>query len=275
MEIVSGRTGKPHVTSQQFRQIIEGIISDESCILPSGENLEPELVSNNSLKIRSGMMCHHGNVSSVKIGTYDEVELTNGSQGMKRIDLIVNRYTRNEEDNTEKNEWVVIMGTPAESNPVVPEYTQGNLQKGDLVDDCPVFEVHFDGINITEVTKMLEIAQTNKDLSNKVAKLNKNITSVKSVNKNITKMIAGSKVVTAKASTSVQVLSNSEINNALGVTNSSNANTVVLMTNGDGLAQKVHVEGSTYLDGAWHATFNQNAFSGSIRINYVIFYFGK
>lgn len=112
-------------------------------------------------------------------------------------------------------------------------------------------------------------------MSNKVAELNKNITSVNSFNKNITKMIGGSKVVTAKASTSVQVLSNSEINNALGVTNSSNANTVVLMTNGDGLAQKVHVEGSTYLDGAWYATFNQNASSGSIRINYVIFYFGK
>lgn len=175
MEIVSGRTGKPHVTSQQFRQIIEGIVGDGSCILPSGENLEPELVSNNSLKIRSGMMCHHGNVSSVKIGTYDEVELTNGSQGMKRIDLVVNRYTRNEEDNTEKNEWIVIMGTPAESNPTVPEYTKGNLQEGDLVDDCPAFEVHFDGINITEVTKMLEIAQTNKDLINKLTELNKNI----------------------------------------------------------------------------------------------------
>lgn len=176
MEIVSGRTGKPHVTSQQFRQIIEGIIGDDSCILPSGENLEPELVSNNSLKIRSGMMCHHGNVSSVKIGTYDEVELTNGSQGMKRIDLIVNRYTRNEEDNTEKNEWVVIMGTPAESSPVVPEYTQGDLQKGDLVDDCPAFEVHFDGINIVEVTKKLEIAKTNKDLSNQLAEISKKMT---------------------------------------------------------------------------------------------------
>lgn len=171
MEIVSGRVGRPHVTSQQFRQIIEGIVGDGSCIFPSGENLEPELVSNNSLKIRSGMMCHHGNVSSVKIGTYDEVELTNGSQGMKRIDLVVNRYTRNEEDNTEKNEWIVIMGTPAESNPTVPEYTKGNLQEGDLVDDCPAFEVHFDGINITEVTKMLEIAQTNKDLSNKLGNL--------------------------------------------------------------------------------------------------------
>lgn len=176
MEIVSGRVGRPHVTSQQFRQIIEGIVGDGSCILPSGENLEPELVSNNSLKIRSGMMCHHGNVSSVKIGTYDEVELTNGSQGMKRIDLVVNRYTRNEEDNTEKNEWIVIMGTPAESNPTVPEYTKGNLQEGDLVDDCPAFEVHFDGINITEVTKMLEIAQTNKDLSNKLAEISQKMT---------------------------------------------------------------------------------------------------
>lgn len=176
MEIVSGRTGKAHVTSQQFRQILEGVIGSDSCILASGENLEPELVSNNSLKIRSGMMYHHGNVSSVKIGTYDEVELENGTQGMKRIDLIVNRYARNEEDNTEKNEWVVIMGTPAESSPVVPEYTQGDLQKGDLVDDCPAFEVHFDGINIAEVTKRLEIAQTNKDLSNQLAEISKKMT---------------------------------------------------------------------------------------------------
>ena len=103
------------------------------------------------------MMSHHGNVSSVKIGTYDEVELTNGSQGMKRIDLVVNRYTRNAETNIEKNEWVVIMGTPVASNPVAPTYTVGNLQKGDLVDDCPVFELHYDGINVTEVKKMLSV----------------------------------------------------------------------------------------------------------------------
>lgn len=87
-------------------------------------------------------------------------------------------------------------------------------------------------------------------------------------------MIGGSKVVTAKVGTSVQVFTNSEINKALGVTNSSNANTTVLMTNGDGIAQKAHVEGSTYLDNAWHATLNQNASAGSFRINYAIFYFG-
>ena len=169
MEIVSGLGEKPHVTSQQFRQILEGTIGQKSYIVTSGENLEPELAANNLLKIRSGMMSHHGNVSSVKIGTYDAVELINGSQGMKRIDLVVNRYTRNAETNIEKNEWVVIMGTPIASNPVAPAYTVGNLQKGDLVDDCPVFELHYDGINVTEVKKLLSVLPNVAELnSNKI-----------------------------------------------------------------------------------------------------------
>ena len=165
MEIVSGRTGKPHVTSQQFRQLIEGTVGQESCILTSGENLEPELASNNSLKIRSGMLVHHGNISSVKIGTYDAVNLSNGSQGMKRIDLVVCRYTRNAETEVESCNWVVIMGTPVSSNPVAPTYTVGNLQEGDLVDDCPVFEVHYDGINVTEVRKILSVAPNLTELN--------------------------------------------------------------------------------------------------------------
>lgn len=158
MKIISGKTGSPHVTSQQFRQIFEGIIGDESCILPCGENLTPELQTNNSLKIRSGLMYHHGNVSTVELGTYDEVTIQNGTQGMKRIDLVVNRYTREEESGTEKNEWIVIQGTPHASSPVVPDYTEGNLQDGDLVDDCPYLEVHLDGINVTEVKQLLSVA---------------------------------------------------------------------------------------------------------------------
>lgn len=187
MEIVSGLGEKPHVTSQQFRQILEGTIGQKSYIITSGENLEPELAANNLLKIRSGMMSHHGNVSSVKIGTYDEVELTNGSQGMKRIDLVVNRYTRNAETNIEKNEWVVIMGTPVASNPVAPTYTVGNLQKGDLVDDCPVFELHYDGINVTEVKKMLSVLPNVAELNSKIKNFNtdKTLWSGSVINENV------------------------------------------------------------------------------------------
>lgn len=174
MEIVSGRTGSQHVTSQQFRQLVEGTVGQESYILTSGENLEPELASNNILKIRSGMMSHHGNISSIKIGTYDEVELTNGSQGMKRIDLVVNRYTRNAETNVEANNWVVITGTPVASDPAVPAYTVGNLQEGDLTDDCPVFEVHYDGLNVTEIKKLLDVADNLGKMKTELAELNGN-----------------------------------------------------------------------------------------------------
>ena len=172
MKIVSGRTGSPHVTSQQFRQMLEGIIGQGSYIITSGENLKPELSSNNLLKIRSGMMAHHGCISCVDIGTYDEVALTNGSQGMKRIDLIVNRYTRNAETEVENCSWKVIQGKPVASNPAVPAYTSGNLQNGDLVDECPAFEVHYDGINVTEVKSLLSVTDGLSGLSSNLSKAN-------------------------------------------------------------------------------------------------------
>ena len=170
MKIVSGRTGSPHVTSQQFRQMLEGILGQDSYILTSGENLKPELSSNNLLKIRSGMMCHHGCISCVEIGTYDEVTLTNGSHGMQRIDLVVNRYTRNTETEVEKCEWKVITGTAKASSPAVPTYTKGNLQEGDLVDECPVFEIHYNGINVTEVKSLLSVAGSLAELNGKLSK---------------------------------------------------------------------------------------------------------
>lgn len=172
MKIVSGRTGTPHVTSQQFRQMLEGIIGQGSYIITSGENLKPELSSNNLLKIRSGMMAHHGCISCVDIGTYDEVTLTNGSQGTKRIDLIVNRYTRNAETEVENCSWKVIQGTPVASNPAAPAYTSGNLQDGDLVDDCPAFEVHYDGINVTEVKSLLSVTDGLSELNSNLSKAN-------------------------------------------------------------------------------------------------------
>ena len=184
MKIVSGRTGSPHVTSQQFRQMLEGIIGQGSYIITSGENLKPELSSNNLLKIRSGMMAHHGCISCVDIGTYDEVTLTNGSQGMKRIDLIVNRYTRNAETEVENCSWKVIQGTPVASNPAVPAYTSGNLQDGDLVDECPAFEVHYDGINVTEVKSLLSVTDGLSGLSSNLVNINSKITTT---NANLTK----------------------------------------------------------------------------------------
>ena len=274
MEIITGYTGKPHVTSEQDRDVNIGVVGEGSYVLRTGMQLAAEVSSNNEIKIRDGVLMHQGCTASIKKNTYDSLTITNGSQGMKRVDLIVARYEKNQDSGIESLDLKVIQGTPSESNPAAPQYTEGDIQAGDYVADMPLYQVIIEGLNITEVKEMFKVIGSNKDLSNKVAELNKNITSVNSFNKNITKMIGGSKIVTAKASTSVQVLTNSEINAALGVNDSNNENTIVSMANGDASVQPAHV-GSSYSKGAWNAVFDRNAYAGSFRINYVIFYFGK
>lgn len=170
MKIITGRTGSAHVTSQQFRMILDGLSGSESCILPVAEKLAAEMSSSNALKIKSGIMFHHGNASCVEIGTYDTVTIQNGTQGQKRIDLVVNRYTK-DSSGVEKNAWVCIKGTPS-SNPSVPSYTKGDLQNGDATDDCPVFEVHLDGINVTAVKTLLPTMDT---FSSYTAEINKKL----------------------------------------------------------------------------------------------------
>lgn len=272
MEIVSGLGEKPHVTSQQFRQVLEGTIGQKSYIITSGENLEPELAANNLLKIRSGMMSHHGNVSSVKIGTYDEVELTNGSQGMKRIDLVVNRYTRNAETNIEKNEWVVIMGTPVASNPVAPEYTVGNLQKGDLVDDCPVFELHYDGINVTEVKKMLSVLPNVAELNSKTIQIIKNGDSqqIYDLCGGKIRVVSGSAVKNVRGTDYICLIDKDELNEILGQSYSITRLSIATC-NGDNEATNTRFLGAEIWQGHIYQYFAQKL-SCSARINYRIVY---
>lgn len=86
------------------------------------------------------------------------------------------------------------------------------------------------------------------------------------------KMYAGTKVCNS-GDNACNFLSNSEINDYFGVMNASNANTVVLVANGDANAVSAHFEGTSYMNGAWYALYDRIV-NGSIRINYLVVYFG-
>lgn len=86
------------------------------------------------------------------------------------------------------------------------------------------------------------------------------------------KMYAGTKVCNS-GDNACNFLSNSEINDYFGVMNASNANTVVLVANGDANAVPAHFEGTSYINGAWYALYDRIV-NGSIRINYLVVYFG-
>lgn len=271
MKIISGKTGTPHVTSAQFRQIIEGIIGQESYILKSGENMEPELASNNMLKIRGGVMSHHGNVSGVDLNTYDEVTIKNGSQGMKRIDLIVNRYTRSDETGIEKNEWVVLTGTPDQSSPKVPGHIVGNLQNGDLTDDCPVFKVHLEGIQVTKVEKLLSVLEG--DLASLNSKCYKNISdgveeSVYQIGNEI--HVIGT-MVKQSGGDYIALFTEAQLRKWFG-TDYDVSRLNITTNNGDSATAATHLYApEKWSDGAWYQYFYPR-YVGPIRINYQIVY---
>lgn len=174
MEIITGYRGKPHVTQEQDRDVNIGVVGDGSYVLQTGMQLAAEVSSNNEVKIRDGVLMHQGCTASIKKNTYDSLIIINGSQGMKRIDLIVARYEKNQDNGIESLDLKVIQGTPAESTPTVPEYTEGDIQAGDYVADMPMYQVIIDGLNITEVKKVFEVATGIDAMKKEIAELNSN-----------------------------------------------------------------------------------------------------
>lgn len=170
MDIITGYVGSPHVTAEQDRDINIGIFGEESYVLRTGSRLKAEVSSNNEIKIRDGVIMHQGCAASIKKNTYDSLTIVNGSQGMKRIDLIVARYSRNQSTKVESLTLKVIQGTPVTGTPSAPGYTTGDIQAGDLVADMPLYQVVINGLNITEVKQVFNTVDTVAELNGKLEK---------------------------------------------------------------------------------------------------------
>lgn len=157
MEIVTGRTGSPHITSVQDRALNQGIVGKDVYILNTGQNLSVEIASNNEIHINDGALLYQGCEFAVAPSTYDTITVPNGSQGMMRKDLITIKYTYDGTTQTEKGEWGYVQGTPDANNPTVPLITSdGDLQTLDPEAEASVFVVTLNGVNIVSVEPVVE-----------------------------------------------------------------------------------------------------------------------
>lgn len=170
MDIITGYTGTPHITAENDRDINIGIFGSKSYVLQTGTMLTAEISNNNEIKVRDGVIMHQGCAASIKKNTYDSVTINNGSQGMKRIDLIVARYEKQPETNVESLTLKVLQGTPVETSPQVPAHTEGDIQAGDTVADMPLYEVEIDGLNITEIRKVFQTMGDLESVNGKIEK---------------------------------------------------------------------------------------------------------
>lgn len=152
MNLITGRAGVAHITPHQDAMWHQGLIEMESCIFDAYENFTAEIITNNEVRIRSGVGMLQGRFFCIEPNTYDSADIANGNQGEYRKDLIVARITVDASTNTQSASIEVIQGTPAAENPTAPEATVGDLDAGDLIADYPLVEVLLNGINIESIT---------------------------------------------------------------------------------------------------------------------------
>ena len=190
MKIVTGRTGTPHITSDDDRANNAGTYGRNYYVLNINDCLSREIISSNEIKINSGELMIQGTHARIEYGTSESVNIDDGQSGYKRIDLIVARYQKL--SGMESVLLKVIKGTPATNNPTTPERNKENILKNGSICDMPLYKVHIDGVNITEVEQVFTIIPSSSELS---SKLQENIEStrqlqetVESISNDVTQM---------------------------------------------------------------------------------------
>lgn len=157
MNIITGYRAEPHITAQQDRDVNIGIFGASAKILKGvGSEMAATVISANEVEIADGALVAEGCTAEITRGTSESMTIENGGQDMKRIDLIVARYTKDPGTGVEDMQLAVVKGTPAASNPAVPSYNTGLIADGDAIVDFPIYQVNIDGISITSVDPLID-----------------------------------------------------------------------------------------------------------------------
>lgn len=114
------------------------------------EKLAVELISNNELRVKSGVFCIGGHYGYIPNGTYETCYVAPGNVGFRRKDLIVARYTRI--GNLDYIGIQIYTGVPSKGEPVVPTYTVSDLNANGKVREIPLHVVELLDMDIVSVT---------------------------------------------------------------------------------------------------------------------------
>ena len=278
MQLNTGYAGKPHVTAENCADLNRGIVGSDSYVLPVGAQFEVELVTNNLLKIKDGCGCMQGRQVSIAKGQTDEITIENGTQGEKRIDLVVIRYSKNADTGIETAIPFLVKGIPSENNPVRPEHLEGDIRGGDLTADWPLYELYLDGISVTNVKPLFDVLMSVDSLNRKLPVFKRRNSSEAGICTPHYIMIMGTLVLQGANVDYRQLFTTSDLLSKLkfydpSISNFEAAKCVVTTNNGDGNAAATHFYAPEWWgsNNAYYQYFYPGT-SSPIRVNYCIHY---
>lgn len=192
MKIITGKTGKPHVTSADDRALHRAEWDGDGFLSVSQP---PVLVNSTTLRVYPCDIMFQGCHARVT-GTYEDLTFPSGETGKKRVDILVARYTLSEKG-LEDMSLLILTGQPVESSqePQSPVYETGIIANNVSVADMPLYKIVHDGIN---ASGPVAIASTFPPLSNKYTKEESDLTT-KNINQAISKAEKTAAEATAKA----------------------------------------------------------------------------
>ena len=160
-ELVTGHANKAHVTAEQAAGLNAGILGLDDYVLDVHDKFKITVVSANRVTIGTGELVMQGR--HVSQGTPEDLIVTNGSQGQKRNDLIVCRYTKGAQS-IESAKLVVVRGTPTTGTPTDPAVNATSPLDGGTTYDMPLYRIPLDGIAIGTPVPLFNVLRPMSDV---------------------------------------------------------------------------------------------------------------
>lgn len=158
--IIDGYTGEANIYADVIGEYNVALFGDGDYVLKVGENLGYSIVSNNEIDIKDGVYVIQGRRGYIEKGTLEVCRIENGNQSLKRNDLIVIEYSKDQSTLVESFKLKTIKGA-ADTDAVDPETVYGNIRNGAILHQMPLYRVRIEGLNIVAVEQMFKLCEEN------------------------------------------------------------------------------------------------------------------
>lgn len=146
IELVDGKGGTAHISSEDKAIIHQAKFGKVDMVSDWGDALECTMSSANKATIGTGCASIQG--LDWHITSAETVTITNGSQGMKRNDIIAAHYHRDSSSGIEKIELVVLKGAANAMTATDPTVPAGRILSGAPDAYMPLWRIPLDGITV-------------------------------------------------------------------------------------------------------------------------------
>ncbi|MGJ0616585.1 hypothetical protein ACR73I_07925 [Bifidobacterium pseudocatenulatum] len=146
IELVDGKAGVAHISSEDKAIIHQAKFSKSDVVYDWGDAFKCSMSSSNRATVGTGCASIQG--LDWHITAAESVTISNGSQGMKRNDIICAHYNRNPKTGNELVELVVLKGSPNATAAADPTIPSGKILSGAVDAYMPLWRIPLDGITV-------------------------------------------------------------------------------------------------------------------------------